>query len=234
MNMPKVVILSPHLDDAVLNCWYTINHNECTVLTIFAGIPQKGTTKLWDFLCGKKDSNQMVINRREENENALQNTGCSIQNLDYLDQQYRGNTSKVDIDQVVHTILDISPKDAIFLAPLAASRLFRHQDHVITRNIGVRLFHEKKQVQFYPDSPYMSLPTKPNTKYSAKLGGIAEEIVGQKVTVIEQILSVSEQIKKLRALEAYQSQYKMTNLISLGGIKRIVRRPFELVITPSV
>lgn len=231
--MSKVVVLSPHLDDAVLNCWHTISNNDCMVLTVFAGVPRKGTTKLWDLLCGEHDGNRMMCTRRQENENALAGTGCTIQNFDYLDQQYRGTDTAVDIDQLVTSILLAAPKDATFLAPLAASRLFHHEDHLMLRTVGIRLMHEKRHVQFYPDSPYMSLPTKPNTTYTVKLNALAKGIVKRDVAVVERILSVAEQIKKMRALEAYESQYKMTNLISLGGVKRIVRRPYELIITEA-
>ena len=96
--MSEVIVLSPHLDDAVFNCWRTINEadDDVTVLGIFAGLPEAGTSRLWDRLCGQSNSRQMVLKRRQEDKLALLNTKASIIHLDFLDNQYRSEPPKIE------------------------------------------------------------------------------------------------------------------------------------------
>ena len=51
------LLLSPHLDDAVLDCWSVLSdERELNVVNIFAGIPAPGPLTLWDAITGAADS----------------------------------------------------------------------------------------------------------------------------------------------------------------------------------
>src|SRR5579884_2646409 len=133
--MPKTVILSPHLDDAVINCWQPIVSGDSIIINIFAGIPPEGTRRLWDRVCGEADSVKMMHERRRENDIAVSIGGSATAQvyLDYLDNQYREGDPEVG--EMVESVLAKSPEESAFLAPLAGSRIYRHPDHVLARQI---------------------------------------------------------------------------------------------------
>ena len=165
--MSKVIILSPHLDDAVFSCWQFINMPGSTVMTVFAGIPPAGTTKLWDKICGQANSELMVLQRLKENKIALKQTQATIAYLDYLDKQYRDQPLKVN--DLVGQIQKAATKQSTLIAPLAASKVFRHPDHILVRQAAITLKEAGYSVAFYPDIPYMHLPSKPTANYLKRL-----------------------------------------------------------------
>lgn len=229
--MSKIVILSPHLDDAVFNCWCSLNQPRATVLTVFAGLPKDGTSKMWDKLCGEADSRAMVLRRRQENNNALKNTSADIRYLDFLDNQYR--IKPLLLDKIVTKIIDNTPSKSIFLAPLAGSRLLKHPDHVLLREAGLLIKKSGKEVYFYPDIPYMSLPRKIKPEYLKKLSDRSSKLLGLPVVASYKQLSIDEQYAKKLAVLAYNSQYKLTNLTSFGRLSRFAKRDFEVILKPA-
>jgi LmbE family N-acetylglucosaminyl deacetylase len=226
--MSHTVILSPHLDDAVFNCWHILNQHPVTVMTVFAGLPAPGTVRLWDGLCGERDSHRMVQHRREENERALKKSSASIKYLDFLDVQYRG-TAPI-LDMLVREIIAQAPHNSIFLVPLAATQLWRHPDHVLLRKAGLMLKDLGRQVAFYPDIPYMHLPKYATDAHLHKLASRASRCIGLAVTTKMYWLTTDEKSAKRQAMKTYQSQYRMTNLVSFGGLSRAVKRNYELVL----
>ena len=85
-----VVIVSPHLDDAVLsagNLLAALSH--VTVLTIFAGSPPVSSTlTTWDRDCGFAVGEDVIGSRREEDRHALSMFDASPLWLDFLEEQY--------------------------------------------------------------------------------------------------------------------------------------------------
>ena len=86
-----IVILSPHLDDAVLSCWHVLTQpGEVEVVTVFAGVPRGLTAPAWwDQYTGAADSAARVRERIEEDRRALAVAGRAATNLGFLDEQYR-------------------------------------------------------------------------------------------------------------------------------------------------
>lgn len=85
------VVLSPHLDDAVLSCWHVLaGRADVTVINVFAGVPESGQTGSWDCLTRATDSAVRVRERLAEDAEALGIAGVASVNLDLLDSQYRG------------------------------------------------------------------------------------------------------------------------------------------------
>lgn len=85
------VILSPHLDDAVLSCWHVLTQpGEVAVINVFAGVPANADGRAWwDRYTGATDSAQRVRDRVEEDRRALALAGRGAVNLELLDDQYR-------------------------------------------------------------------------------------------------------------------------------------------------
>ena len=228
--MVKNVILSPHFDDAVFSCWYLINHLPSEVITIFGGVPPSRTSTLWDRLCGESDSTKMMMKRKLENKSALDGTGTSYRNLSYLDKQYR--SSKLDILEITNNILLLASSESQFFAPLALGKLWKHPDHVIVRNVGKLLLSQGRKVSFYADVPYMQMPKVVTEKYKERIEKF-HIFFNTKLLIQVHELSKDQQNMKLEAMMKYRSQYKMSNLISLGTLKREANLKREVLFIPN-
>ena len=98
LDLRRVLVVSPHLDDAVLSCGHLIARaEEALSITAFAGTPDRYPTPLtaWDSACGFQSGDDIVEKRRVEDARALEILGASARGLDFLDLQYR-NGAKPD------------------------------------------------------------------------------------------------------------------------------------------
>src|SRR5207248_116116 len=90
--LERVLVVSPHLDDAVLSCGHVLAAaTESLVVTVFDGVPRAypDPPTPWDRQCGFQVGDDVVARRRDENELALAEYGSTTRSLDLLDQQYR-------------------------------------------------------------------------------------------------------------------------------------------------
>src|SRR4051794_22622949 len=79
----KRIVVSPHLDDAVLSCGGQLGP-ETTAVTVFAGAPPPGTPlPEWDRLTGASDPHAQVLLRRSEDAEALRRLGAAYRHLDF-------------------------------------------------------------------------------------------------------------------------------------------------------
>lgn len=83
-----VLVLSPHLDDALFSCSELIRRTRPDVWTVFAGDPEPVVTTSWDRSCGFADSHMLVTRRRVEDIAAFEGTGTQIRHLDLIDGAY--------------------------------------------------------------------------------------------------------------------------------------------------
>lgn len=83
-----MLIVSPHLDDAVLSCWSLIDREAVEVLTVFAGRPAVPVSTDYDRACGYADSEGAMTGRLSEDDAALTHHGVSTRRLDLLDIGY--------------------------------------------------------------------------------------------------------------------------------------------------
>jgi len=84
------LIVSPHLDDAVLSCGrFLATHEQATVMTVLAGMPS-GELPLTDYdsSCGFESCTQAMRTRWQEDERALACLAAKHLHLDVLDSQY--------------------------------------------------------------------------------------------------------------------------------------------------
>ena len=93
------LIVSPHLDDAMLSCGALIAAYPGTqVLTVFAGWPQcadRDAATEWDHSCGFGAGDDVVGTRRAEDERACAALDAQPVWLDFVDDQY-GETVAID------------------------------------------------------------------------------------------------------------------------------------------
>lgn len=145
------LVLSPHLDDAVLDCFSVLSApGEVAVVNLFAGVPPASEPPLWDAITGARDSAERVRERRAEDATALARAGREPQNLDFLDAQYR-KPPPLRLDQLDAAIVAKAPR---------ASRIHTtagiggHPDHLLARRYALALARAGMPVALYADLPY--------------------------------------------------------------------------------
>ena len=158
-NVTGVLIVSPHLDDAVFSCGQILAANPGSlVVTALAGLPAADAVLTpWDAHTGYASSRDGVLARREEDRCACELLDAKPLWLDGLDAQYERPT---DHDRrlagELEAVLQDNP-DASVLLPLG----IHHDDHLlvsrlaraVTRSLG-RSFLIYEELPYRVDNPY--------------------------------------------------------------------------------
>ena len=151
--MPAV-ILSPHLDDAVLSCWHVLTGpGEVDVVNVFAGVPAGlEAPAWWDQYTGATDSAQRVRERIEEDRRALAPIGRTAVNLSFFDEQYR--SEEQELAPLTADIERLLVPGASVYAPAA---LAGHADHLLVRSAALELRARGFEVWLYADLPHATI-----------------------------------------------------------------------------
>ncbi len=110
-ELDRVVVVSPHLDDAVLGCAHVMGAQAgSTVVTVFAGNPPRypDPMRTWDVQSGFEPGDDVMEARRKEDYAALAVLDASPVHLDFVEYTY--NPGDVPVAPAV-------------IAPVLASRL---------------------------------------------------------------------------------------------------------------
>ncbi len=129
--MVELLVLSPHLDDAVFSCGRLLACSRGSVVaTLFAASPSPAQPTNWDRTCGFSNSDVAVAARRREDEAGLQLLGSSPQHCEILDGQYVQSAGRDDrlAAEIQHLVALFKP--VVLATPLG---LF-HGDHVAVRD----------------------------------------------------------------------------------------------------
>src|SRR5205807_10094736 len=87
-RVARTVVVSTHLDDAVLSCWSVLDApGDVVVVTVFTGGPPPGTLTEWDRDSGAADSAERMIQRVEEDRAALRVAGREPVHVGLLEGQ---------------------------------------------------------------------------------------------------------------------------------------------------
>jgi len=215
----RVVVVSPHLDDAVLSLGAAIARAvrrgvHVEVLTVFGCDPDAtGPTKGWDARAGFRTEGEAARARRLEDARACELLGAVPVWLPYgsVDYERRGDEGEVR-SRVVAALADTD------VALLPGSPL-THPDHewlvrVLTSSGGL----PARQLGFYAEQPY-----------TLRAGGAALEIPGWLAgehgaprAVFEHLRAgAREGLAKWRAIRRYRSQLP---LLALTGVRRPLER----------
>ena len=82
------VLLSPHWDDAVFDCWGLLSDPaELVIANVFAGIPAAERLTRWDAITGAHESAARARERIAEDVGALARAGRTAVNLPLLDAE---------------------------------------------------------------------------------------------------------------------------------------------------
>jgi LmbE family N-acetylglucosaminyl deacetylase len=175
-----VLVLSPHYDDAVFDCWSVIADPEqdVVVVNVFGGVPQPGFLALGDRDRDIRDSAQLVATRRAEDAAALALVGRTALDLEILEYKYRNRQVRIprwiatfarrpgrravnlpfgtDLAtigaRVEAAIVDIGAAWSMIFAPAGIGG---HPDHHVTRDVALRIAQRSGiPVRLYADLPY--------------------------------------------------------------------------------
>lgn len=213
MAAEKAVILSPHLDDAVLSCWHVLRGpGQVTVINVFAGVPPRDSgASWWDRQTGATDSAARMVERRAEDRAAFDIAGRTATYLDFLDEQYEPNDQSVGA--IAAALRDLIDPETVVYAPAA---LGEHADHERVRSAALELAAAGQEVRLYADHPHAVRQGWPAWVNGAKTqagvdvaAGWDRRLHAAGVTRLRppvHHLSSAEQEQKLRAASAYHTQ----------------------------
>jgi hypothetical protein len=85
-----ILVISPHLDDAVLSCWGIVDNFSADVITVFAGTPAIPLKSPWDQKCGFENSTVAMAVRVAENQHAFEGIRNHTSVLEVCEGAYRG------------------------------------------------------------------------------------------------------------------------------------------------
>jgi LmbE family N-acetylglucosaminyl deacetylase len=137
-ELSRILVLSPHLDDAVLGCGHLLAaHPGTTVLTVFAGAPATYPEPMtwWDQLAGFSSGDDPLVARRREDVEALDELGARPVWLDFVEHQYldRGDWARpaAIVDTLEAAVRDIDP--TMIVAPFGLA----NPDHDCTHEAAL-------------------------------------------------------------------------------------------------
>ena len=134
--MNPILVVSPHLDDAVLSMGqFLAGWPGATVMTVFSGIPEEESVTTFDVNSGFNNSTQAMMARWNEDERALAVLGSNRIHVGAIDNQYRKDDDVVDVDNIIRCIKNAI--DSLGITNLVMPLGLAHVDHAITNEACV-------------------------------------------------------------------------------------------------
>lgn len=160
-ELAHVVVVSPHLDDAVLGCGrFLAAHPGATVVTMFAGAPATYPDPMtrWDVLAGFRRGDDVLDTRREEDRAALATLRARPVHLDFVEHQYLERDRRVraeeTVDVLTETLRELEP--TAVLAPFGLA----NPDHATTHRACLLVRDRLTEPAWfcYEDTGYKHVP----------------------------------------------------------------------------
>jgi LmbE family N-acetylglucosaminyl deacetylase len=150
----RVLVVSPHLDDAILSASAQLSRARVQVVTVCAGIPPADTPPgTWDVLTRARSAAERVEERLREDLVAFSHFDCAVERLDELDDQHRGHA--LDTESVTGRLAPFVAAAGEMWLPVGIGR---HPDHVAVREAALAAHRltgaGERAVHFYADVPY--------------------------------------------------------------------------------
>lgn len=189
--MTTTVVVSTHLDDAVLSC-FGIVAEASSVVTVFAGIPPAGALGEWDLKTGATDAAMRMRIRRREDEDALRETNARAVHLDLLEGQHTDaiHVPPASPDAICRALAPhVDDADFVY-APVGLG----HPEHLLVRDAVLTL---RPDATLYADLPH-ALQVDPAFELMNALTSARQES--------ERLLSLSSHARKLDACHCYRTQ----------------------------
>ena len=197
--MKKVLLVSPHFDDAVLSAGqHMADRPDCEVVTVFAGMPltPERVKTPYDQKCGFKNAQDAVAERQRENNAALALLQATAIDLPFLDSQYHTEVAGVTVEQVTEALQEIVDNNdyEYIMAPLGLG----HPDHMMANEAVLRLKTELP-IYLWEDLPLRVVDPLEVIPRIAMFGFTSDKLWQPSTTN-------DKMAKKARALMCYKSQ----------------------------
>jgi len=202
------MIVSPHLDDAVLSCGQLMaGRPDCVVVTVFAGAPLNVQTTPYDEACGFRDSDEALTLRRDEDAEACARLGATPIHLDFPDGQYEPKQELLFVitDKLLRTW------EALGRPPVLGPAGLVHPDHEQVAAACIRAFGwQARCPELYV---YEELPARVLWPESVE-PALTRWEVGTVHHYAPGFLGTGSKVRKAAAIRAYRSQ--MPQIAPLG------------------
>jgi LmbE family N-acetylglucosaminyl deacetylase len=199
----RLLVISPHLDDAVLSCGLLIAaHPGTVVCTVFTASPAENMTTDWDRAAGFADAFEAMRARQAEDREALGLLSAMPAHLPFRDAQYHASPSAdVLITALSQTVAHAKP--TLVVMPLG---LF-HSDHLLVANACLALMRRQPATPFiaYEDVPYRHM----SGVVQARLCNLAKRgYAADTPHALDVPGTMRHERMKRAALDAYRSQLR--------------------------
>jgi LmbE family N-acetylglucosaminyl deacetylase len=157
-NFNSLLIVSPHLDDAVFSCGDLLAcHPGIYVSTVFTAVaqdPQLSTE--WDLRCGFFSAEGAMQARIAEDERALNGLQAHALRMNFTDRQYGASPPLATLVTALEVLIRQHPDTAIVAVPFGLC----HPDHDLVHQACVQLIkrHPEKDWLGYEEAPYRNQP----------------------------------------------------------------------------
>lgn len=196
----RVVVVSPHLDDAVLSLGAAMAHAASqgavwTVLTVFAGDPDStAPASRYDRRCGFRSAAEAATIRRREDQRACAVLGATPVWLPFGDGQYERSR---DADVVWASLEPQIHQAQVLLLP---GFPLTHRDHAWVTALVLGRAPVSTVIGFYAEQPY--------ARMARPFRGQHGIVAGRAVRWVRLRGSIAERFAKGRACRAYWSQFR--------------------------
>jgi LmbE family N-acetylglucosaminyl deacetylase len=152
-SIGKLLVISPHLDDAVFSCGELIaRHSGTLVVTVFSGAPA-GFDQLtdWDAASGFLSAEEAISSRKQEDYAALHMLSAVPLWLDFFDSQYQVTPTVLAVSSALQEVIEHHKPDTV----LFPAGLF-HSDHILVHQAMLSVWrdHPEKNWGMYEDAMY--------------------------------------------------------------------------------
>lgn len=152
-----MIVLSPHLDDAVFSCGALLAKHEAMVITICAGIPAEDVKPShFDVMAGFPTAADAIRERRVEDLRAAAVLGIETVHSPCLEEQYDRHPDHAKrVRAAVFDALASIKDEEILLGPLG----LRHPDHEAVAAAFLEFIAERRsgRAWLYEELPYRAL-----------------------------------------------------------------------------
>jgi LmbE family N-acetylglucosaminyl deacetylase len=194
----RIVVVSPHLDDAVLSLGAAMARAasaDWTVITVFAGDPDStDAAGPYDRRCGFLTAADAAIVRRREDQRACYILGAKPVWLPFGDIQYDRFR---DADSVWDLLEPHVYQAQVLLLP---GFPLTHRDHAWITELVLGRAPESTRIGFYAEQPYARSAASSNPRHGF--------VAGRVVHWVSLRGSIAERLAKGRACRAYWSQFR--------------------------
>ena len=211
----RMLVVSPHCDDAVLSCGDLLRGNPGTaVVTVFAGSPpSRPASTDWDRRSGFAAGDDVMAARREEDRLALTALSAEPEWLPFVDDQYDAPRSEGDVATALGATIDrLGPSRVVI--PLG---LF-HPDHRLAHDAAVVALRARRIPEWiaYEEATYRRVQGMVEERVSALRGA------GLALTRWPGTQS-SASAEKCRAVACYASQLRALSSLGPSAVADVYR-----------